>query len=55
MNFVRYTGSSEHIVTEYVSSGTTPSAGEIYSVNHDETEQAVVHYDSREKIFRLYD
>lgn len=50
-----YTGSSEHVVPEYVSSGTTPSAGEIFRVNPDGTEEAVAYYDSKDKVFKLYD
>ena len=50
-----YTGSPEYVVPEYVSSGTTPTAGEIYRVNPDGTEEAVAYYASREKVFELYD
>ncbi len=50
-----YTGSSEHVVPEYVSNGTTPSAGEIYRIKPDGTEELVAYYDSREKIFKLFD
>ena len=48
-------GSPEYVVPEYVSSGTTPTAGEIYRVNPDGTEEAVAYYASREKVFELYD
>lgn len=50
-----YTGSSKHVIPEYVSNGTTPSSGEIYRVNPDGLEEAVAYYNKKEKVFTLYD
>lgn len=51
-----YTGSKEHVVPEYVSNnnGTSISAGEIYRVYPDGTEEPVAFYNSKTQAFELY-